>query len=389
MRFSTIERAFERQALKGHAKEEHVPLLTAVTALEMGAESFYRAYFGDAHWGKAEKDVIARREAVQGAKDSSDALLEKWTRTARDASALESALARETIVTTLDLPAVLGRARDLVIREAEEPYSTESPLFAGAAKVTRPDFRPRKSIKKEFDTLGLFPQPEGTNVRYEAFSFSEDEYAVTKYSRAIGWTYEARVNDDLTGFLDQAATLGYAARMTRIKTLAAAIVAGTSRSTPSGGAGGPTIANIEYARDTLAGGTPARRLGAVGVPVAWEGVAQAARDNQMKPGSNPAEVNPVYQSFRIDVEEIVPLVLAAAPAGNAKDWLAYDANVRSWLEFATLEGYQASPRIAFKLPDTRDADLGSFDNMTEAMKVVDVHAAKVIDATKVLRVAGA
>lgn len=389
MRFSRIQHAYEMSAARGHAREEHVTLLTAVTIFELAAEAFGRAYYGRSHWGKAEDEVRARRDAVAGAANQVDTVLERWTRAAKDVGAMQERLARETILTTLDLPAVLGRARDLVIREAEEPFSTDSPLFAATPKVTATDFRPRRTVRKELDALGLFLQPEGTNVRYEPFEWSEDEYVVAKYSRAIGWTYEARVNDDLGQFLDQAAALGYAARLTRIRTLAAAIVAATTRTTPTGGAGGPTIENLEWARETLAGNVPPRRFGRIGIPINWEGLATAARDNQMIPGSSPAELNPVFNAFTIDVEEVIPLVLGEAPGGDPLDWLAYDANIAAWLEFATLDGYQGGPRIAFKLPDTRETDLGSFDNMTDAMKVVDVTGAKVIDPTRVLRIAGA
>lgn len=389
MRFSEIQHAYENAAARGHSREEHVTLLTAVTIFELAAEAFGRAYYGRPLWNQATADVEARRAAVAGAEDQSDRIIERWTARAKDVNALQERLARETILTTLDLPAVLGRARDVVIQQAEEPFSTESPLFAAAAKTTRTDFRSRPSVRKELDALGLFPQPEGTNVRYQPFEWTEDEYAVGKYSRAIGWTYEARINDDLGSFLDQSAALGYAGRLTRIRTLAAAIIAATTRTAPTGGAGGPTIANLEWAREQLASSTPPRRFGAVGIPINWEGLATAARDNQMEPGSSPAVLNPVYQAFRVDVEEIIPLVLAEAPSGDALDWLAYDANVGAWLEFATLTGYEGGPRIAFKLPDTRETDLGSFDNMTDAMKVVDVTGAKVIDPTRVLRVAGA
>src|SRR5690625_3285482 len=140
-------------------------------------------------------------------------------------------MAREAIHTTLDLPAVLGRARDLVIRPAEEPVNLESAMLNGAFKRTMQNFREMPSLQKDVDTLGLFLQPEGTNVRYEGFSWSEDKYAVSKYSRAIGWTWEAKVNDDLQSFLDESAALGYAARMNRLKVLFLAIVAGTAHPT--------------------------------------------------------------------------------------------------------------------------------------------------------------
>src|SRR5690625_4721480 len=161
-------------------------------------------------------------------------------------------MAREAILTTLDLPAVLGRARDLVIRPAGEPVNLESALLNGAFKRTMQNFREMPSLQKDVDTLGLFLQPEGTNVRYEGFSWTEDGYAIAKYSRAIGWTWEARQADDAASFLDESAALGFAARVNRLRVLFAAIIAGTTRVTLTGGAGGPTIDNIIAARELLA-----------------------------------------------------------------------------------------------------------------------------------------
>lgn len=387
MGFKDIRHAFEMQAARGNLREEHISLMEAVTIAELATKAYGRAFYGRV-WDKAEADVEARRVAAETANEV-DALIRKWEGMARDVANLPSTLARETIVTTLDLPAILGRARDITVRPAEEPVSTESALFNAANRATFENFRERQSIKQDLDLLGLFPQPEGTNVRYESFAWTEDAYAVAKYSRAIGWTWEAKVNDDLAGFLDQAAALGYAARLNRLRILFAAIIAATSRSTPTGGAGGPTIDNVEWARDQLATSTPPRRLGQIAIPINWEGLARATRDNQFVPASNPAELNPVYQAFTVNVEELMPEVLEAADSGSALDWLAHDPNIGTWLDFHTLNGYEGGPRIAFKLPDVRDnLDMGSFDNMTDAMKVVDVVGAKVTDETRVIRVAG-
>jgi|GEM_PF-2295352 len=393
MSFKDTQRAFERMADRGRIKQEHVIPLTIAALMEQAAEAFGRAYYGDT-FNKAEDEVAARRAAVSGAQESTDRILQSWEARAKDIGQLGEQLARETIITSLDLPAVLGRARDLVIRNAEEP-TTESALFNAAFKRTAQNFRPMSSLQKDVDSLGLFLQPEGTNVRYEGFTWSEDQYAIAKYSRAIGWTWEAQQDDDLQSFLDESAALGFAARLNRLKVLLLAIVAGTSRTTLTGtgaGAGGPTIANVEAARAALANSSPPRRLGAIAVPVTWEGLANATRDNQFIPASNPAELNPVYSAFQVNVEESEAFtqIMAAAPNGNAADWLAYDANVSSWLEFAALRGFEGGPRIVFKLPDTRGVtDLGSFDNMTDAMKVVDTAGAKVTESSKVLRVAGA
>lgn len=393
MRFSETRRAFERMADRGHIKDEHIDLLAHTALFEAAGHAFGRAYYGERLWGKAEDAVHQRRAAVEAAKDQVDNIIQRWeARAKHDIGQLPAALAREAIHTTLDLPAIIGQARDVTIR-ATEDVVTESALMNGAAKTSRVDFREHKSIRKDVDSLGLFLQPEGTNVRYESFSWTEDGYALAKYSRATGWTWEAKVADDATGFLAESAALGTAARLNRLQVLIAAIVAGTTRTTLTGGgagAGGPSIANVEAARAALAALN--RRLGTVSIPVSWEGLARATRDNQFIPASNPAELNPVYQAFTVNVEEsdMFSEVLAAAASGNALDWLAHDANIASWLEFATLRGFEGGPAIVFKLPDVQGrTDLGSFDNMTDAMKVVDTAGAKVTDANRVMRIAGA
>lgn len=395
MGFKDITHTFELQAARGNLKPEYIPLMESVTLAELAADQFGRAFYGRV-WDKAKEDVAKRREQP-AVTEGFDATIRRWETLARDVGNLPAALARETILTTLDLPAVLGRARDLVIRPPEEPVNVDSQLMNAAAKAVHPNFKPRPTLRKDLDLLGLFPQPEGTNVRYEAFTWTEDEYAVAKYSRAIGWTWESRLADDLQAFLDESAALGYAARLNRIRILFAAIIAATSRTTPSGtneggtaAAGGPTIANLTWARNTLAANTPPRRFGAISIPINWEGLANAARDNQFIPASSPAQLNPVYQTFIVNVEEAMPAILSAAPSGSVNDWLAYDPAIATWLEFARLTGFEGGPRVIFKLPDTRDTtEFGSFDNMTDAMKVVDAVGAKVTEPSKVLRVAGA
>lgn len=370
--FKDIRHQFTRMADAGKIKSDHVPMLEAAAIFEMAGDRFGSAFYGKA-WDTAKDDVEAA---------SSD-VMEKWAAKARDVSVMSHRLAQETIVTTLDLPATVGRARDVAIREAQE-VGTDSPLLAGAARRTARDFRPMPGLRRDLDSLGLFKQPEGTNVRYEPFAYTEDDYAIVKYNRAIGWTWEARLADDLGVFLDMATALGYSARLNRVRVMLAAIVAGTTRST-LGGAGGPDVARVQAAREALADANA--RFGAVSIPVEWEGVAEATRANQYIPNSNPAEVNPVYSAFGINVEELMPEVFGAAPSGNAADWAAHDATISNWLEFATLSGFEGGPRMRFKLPDARD-DLGSFDNMTDAMSILDAVGAKVTDATRVLRIAG-
>jgi len=229
--------------------------------------------------------------------------------------------------------------------------------------------------------------PEGTNVTYDAIERTPDSYAVTPYAVATGWTWEARQNDDLGTFLEDVRELGRRATRNRIQVLYAAIKAAVSQSTPTGtmpsggtaAAGGPTIANIEWATTTL--GSDNRVLGAVTVPAKWLALAKASASQQVVPAS-PTVQNPVM-GFGINLERSLGV---GTPLHTAANWLAHEANIASWLEFAALDGFTGGARLVFKLPDTDARDLGSFENMTEAVKIVDAVAAKVTDADSVLEI---
>src|SRR5690606_38721529 len=207
---------------------------------------------------------------------------------------------------------------------------------------------------------------------------------------ATGWTWEARENDDLGTFLEDVRELGRRGTRNRIQVLYAAIAAVTAEETPSGtqpsggtaAAGGPTIANIEWVTGQM--GTDNRVFGAVSIPPKWLALAQASASQQVVPAS-PTVQNPV-QGFGINLERNLGV---GTPFDTANNWLAHEANIASWLEFAALDGFTGGARLVFKLPDTDAADLGSFENMTEAVKIVDAVAAKVTDANSVIEVKSA
>ena len=125
-------------------------------------------------------------------------------------------------------------------------------------------------------------------------------------------------------------------------------------------------------------------FGAVTVPAKWLSLARMSANSTIVPAS-PTVMNPV-SGFQVNLERSLGVGTPLTTAGN---WLAHEANIASWLEFASLDGFAGGARLVFKLPDTDARDLGSFENMTEAFKVVDAVAAKVTDASAVLDVKSA
>lgn len=380
MRFSSIERVYERLTAQGKLTERQAAYAALVTIYEHASLAFLEGQYGERVVAKARDDVRAADAAERRA----------FERYAPDTQPLARALARESITTTLDLPAITGRARDIIQRADRADEMLISPLFDGAFKRTATDFRAIHGITTDEGSKGLYAVPEGTNVTYDAITRTPDSYSVVPYAVATGWTWEARQNDDLGTFLADVRELGRRATRNRNQVIYAAIKAALSQSTPSGAqpsggtaaAGGPTIANIEWATTTLA--TDNRVFGAVTVPAKWLALATASASQQVVP-SAPTVQNPV-QGFGINLERGLG---TGTPLHTANNWLAHEANIASWLEFAALDGFTGGARLVFKLPDTDARDLGSFENMTEAVKIVDAVAAKVVDADGVIEIKAA
>lgn len=380
MRFSEIERVYDRLAAQGKLTERQAAHAGLVTIFEHATMAFLEGQFGEKVVAQAKDDVRSADDVTRRA----------FERSAPDLTGLTRALARESITTTLDLPAITGRARDIITRADRSDEWLISPLLDGALKRSATDFRAIHGISNVESQKGLYPTPEGTNVTYDKIERTTDAYSVIPYAVATGWTWEARQNDDLGTFLEDVRELGRRATRNRIQVLYAAVKAAVSQSTPSGtmpsggtaAAGGPTVANIEWATSTLAADN--RVLGAVTVPAKWLALAKASASQQVVPAS-PTVQNPVM-GFLINLERSLGV---GTPLHTTANWLAHEANIASWLEFAALDGFTGGARLVFKLPDTDARDLGSFENMTEAVKIVDAVAAKVTDADAVLEIKAA
>lgn len=381
MKFSNIERVYDRLEAKGLLTERQARWAALVTVYEHATLAFLEGHFGDRILRQAKDDVRSMDKVER------ESLAKQH---APDVFDLQRVVARESITTTLDLPAITARARDIVARTDRSDEFLISPLFDGARKRTAADFRDIYGISNEESSKGLYPVPEGANVTYDKIERTTDKYAVVPYAVATGWTWEARENDDLGTFLEDVRELGRRAVRNRLHVIYAAINAALTEVTPSGvqpsggtaSAGGPTIANVEYATATLAADN--RVFGAVTVPPKWLATAQMSSRSLVVPTA-PTVQNPVV-GFEVNLERSLGV---GSPLTRAGNWLAHEANIASWLEFAALDGFTGGARLVFKLPNTDAPDLGSFENMTEAVKVVDAVAAAVTDEDAVLEIKNA
>lgn len=384
--FKEVEHKFELMAARGHIKDEHVPLLSHVMISEEAARAFYTGYFGDTIMTQAEQDVLTAKD------NGSEALLQSWTNAGRKndtgdtLTRMAAPLMRASIVTTLDIPAVLGRAGSVAVRAGEEPFSTQSSIMELAYKRSGVPAGELKSVSRDYDDLGLFPKPEGSDVRYEGFDANVDEYETLIYARAMGWTYEAKRKDELYRFLEDTAALGYAARLERLRILARAIIADVNRVQYDGAPGGPTVDRLVDVRDTFFAANN-RSMRGIAIAPLWQGLAEASLANDLVPGSNPAEANPMKNAFTIGIEDVLPAEFAKASPGALEDWLVHDGT--PFVEFATVAGFD-TPVIRFKAPDVvNGVEMGSFDRMVEAMQIVDYAGAKVTRPESATLVAGA
>jgi hypothetical protein len=394
MRLSEIRRNYEHMAIRGTIQESQVGAATMMTVLAAGRKAFYEGYYGSKAWAEA---MDSARKLKHESEELAGQMLESVNmEVGQHRRILEAAH------TTTDFPLALAQVRDRVRRASYNPI--ESNIAAIATRRTANDFKLLRGIQT--DTISrLKLRSEGASVSYASFGSTEDKYSVANWELAIGYTWEAYVNDDIDEFVTALASLGVAARRNRGLVIFEAIRDGTSRLTPSGttpegtaAAGGPTPANVVWAHDQLAAMTNAnsepiaRMLSDIYIPARWRVTAKNTLTSQyVVSGNTTARTakNSAEGLARQNDEPAMVEVMGAGGGGNAADWLASD-NTNPWLEFATLAGFEGGPRTFTKMPDVVETnDLGSFDNHTFAVKVSDAIGAKVTDAKSILRIAGA
>jgi hypothetical protein len=394
MRLSEIRYNYQRMADRGTIQESQVGAAMMMTVLAAGRKAFHEGYYGRKAWAEA---VDSARKMKHESEELAGQMLESVNmEVGQHRHILEAAH------TTTDFPLALAQIKDRVRRGSYNPI--ESNISNIATPRTANDFKRLRGIRTDtFDRLKL--RPEGASVEYASFGSTEDGYSVANYELGLPYTWESYVNDDIDEFITGLASLGIAARRTRGLITFEAIRDGTTRLTPSGtngegtaAAGGPTPANMVWAHGrfssaTNAAGKPiARRLDNIYIPSAWEITAGATLRSEFIVTGNTARNVNRNAAFGLATQNNEPMmveVMGAGGGGNVLDWIATD-NSNSWLEFATLRGFEGGPRTFTSMPDViESAELGSFDNHTFAVKVSDAIGAKVVDDKSVIRIAGA
>lgn len=361
---------------KGEIPEGTAGALTISTIMEAGLQAFHQAYFGNGIFAKVLSERAANHEANELTASLQEALLS-------DVRPVYRLI--ESIHTTADFPQLLAQIRNRVLRKTYSPI--ESGITGVATERDVNDFKPIRGYKfGNIDRLIL--RPEGTDVRYATIGLTDDLYVVANYERAIAYTWEAYVNDDLSVFTNALAELGNAARRTRIFVGFEALKQGLPQTVVGGAPGGPTYARLREGVKAIAtlknddGNVIGFRANKLMIPTQWE---EDANDVFLAEFIQTGNGTPTRNSLKGRLDVMVERLMARI---LGDDYLIYD-DQSPFLEMAYLTGFRAGPKTYTKEVDTIEhLDEGCFKNHTFDIKVGDVVGAKVVDTRGVTRVKG-
>lgn len=357
--------------------------LTMATLLEAGVRAAMDGYYGRDAVNKAISDARAENRALEVA----DQLLDDVKPVVR--------VLQDTHTST-DFPLALANLRQRVLRGAYQGTAATWRNWLPARNIrTTPDFKQIRDLRlTEIAEPTL--RPEGSDVQYASFGESESGYTVANYERAVRYTWEMYLNDEVGAFMRAMESLGRGASRVEQVVIFQAIAAGLARSTEGAvTAGAPTIDRVKAMRnaltqrqltdsdgnatdygfdltDMLAGVTNRDALLQI-LNQTYEGASNAAAS---------AVPNVLAGAFTLHIERLWRRVL-----GN--DYVGFDREA-DWLEVSFLEGFQGGPRFYTQMPDVVESlNQGSFSNNTLAVKISHVLGARVIDPNAAIRVQGA
>lgn len=290
--------------------------------------------------------------------------------------------------TTSDFPLALANLRQRTLRDALPGVDSNWRDFATV--TTTSDFKEIRSLA--FTELPeLLRRPEGTDVRYATFGESGTGYYVANYERAIKYTWEMSLNDEVGKFIRALELFGKAAKRTEAVIVFTAIAAGLPR-TPVAGvtAGAPTPERLAALRNVLATRTYQDSDGAQ-LEYGYNATdliygtsdqdAVALALTQEYSNFQGGLRNIIFGAFTPHLERLWSRVMG-------RDWVVYD-NLAEWLEVAFLEGFQQGPKTYTKIPDVVEyPDEGSFADHTLHIKAGHVLGAKVVDPNGAARFEG-
>ena len=371
--------------------------LTFASVAEAGLRSFAKGYYGAPVFNEAMDSAVRNRQSFaarpfQGNGEINDTFAEAMTEDIAEgylADIKQLTSAYGATHTTSDFPLALANLRQRTLRAALPGVDSNWRDFATV--TTTPDFKTIRTLS--FNELPeLRQRPEGTDVQYASFGESGGGYRVANYERAIKYTWEMSVNDEVGKFVRALESLGRGARRTEAFVVFQAIAAGLPRTAIAGTtAGVPTVDRVRAMRNALATRTFTDSDGAL-VEYGYNATdliyGTADQDSvatiltQEYTDFQGGTRNILFGAFTPHLERLWSRVLG-------RDYVVYD-NMFEWLEVAFLEGFQTGPKTYTKIPDVREyPDEGSFADHTLHVKIGHSLGAKVIDATAALRFEGA
>lgn len=329
--------------------------------------------------------ALSNAKVEQMSEDTLDSMLE-------DISDMRRVL-NETHTTT-DFPLALANLRQRTLRAA---YEGTAPTWRSwvrpSAIITVSDFKTIRGLRVT-ELPELKARAEGTDVQYASFGETEDGYRVANFERALKYTWEMWLNDEVGMFARALASYGRGAYRTEQIVIFEAIAAGLVRSTENGlTAGVPDIARIQKMRQAL---TNRAFIDSDGKSVEYgyditdfvfgtanrDTFTQTLNQNFVG-GDTQAQTsvpNPVKGAGTAHMERLWSRVFGT-------DYIGFDADA-DWLEVAFLESFQGGPLFYTKMPDTDQPSQGSFSNHSLEVKVGHTLGAKVVDQSAAIRVQG-
>lgn len=362
--------------------------LTYATILEAGARATAEGYYGPAAVRKAES--AARDE--QHALDAADEILADIAAITRVYGSVDAAVrdvaGPKATHTTSDYPAALAMLRTTLRGEDSPATPAWRSWIPGRLIGTTPDFKPIRGV--DMTAMGeLKLRPEATDVQYTTIGFDTDHFVIANYERAVQYTWEMWLNDELSVFTRALRSLGAGAFRTEALVIYNALLNGVTRDADVT-TGAPDAARIAKARQVLAARTvtDADGVESIGTMLATDIVYGAEwTDDVLKAlgaeflDFNRGQPNPVYGALTPHVERLWARVFGS-------DWLVLD-NEADFIDVRFLEGFQGGPQTYAKMPDVQQhPDQGSFDNHSLSVKVGHTLGAKVTKADAIVRVQG-
>ena len=360
---------------RGTIPEGTAAAATFAVIAERSCNNMMEGYYGK----KAVDQAYSLAKEEQAHLDASDAIV-------ADVRQLHRVM--EATHTTSDFPVALANLRTRTVRDG---YSGTESMWRDFANIrTTPDFKPIRSLRFD-EAPELLVRPEGTDVQYLTLKEREDGYRVANYERAIKYTWENWVNDEVGLFAAAWRSFGRGARRTEVMVVFSAIRDGLPRTVLTAGAGVPTVDRLKEMQDKLTARTFIDADGnSVEHGFVMTDVIHGTREAQYITSAlkrefldfQGGEANPVSGAFTPHLERQWGRALG-------RDIVGFDSSY-DWLEVSFMQGFEGGPKTYVKMPDTQDyPDEGDFEDHTLKMKMGHTLGASVIEPSAAIRVEGA